>query len=404
MMQFQRFLAGLIGSLMAATPAFADQEVRDVRFGVEGARTRVVIEMTEPGEFRAFALDDLTHRLVVDLPRSSWNVSGLDAGEGAGVGLVEQFRFFNNADHSSRVVFELERPARVVAQFPLEPTHRGGNHRFVVDLETIERGQAAPSPVAHPIAGLDTLIAERVDAVYTPPARDRRVIVIDAGHGGRDPGAIGRSGTRESDVTLAAARELRRQLEATGRYEVFMTRETDTYPEWEERVGVMTDVQADLFLSIHADSSPNGSGASGAAVYTLNDRAENRARARARQDAEHSRQTDVNNILVELELREKRNQSSVFAEVLLEHLGTAGSLLSNPHREANLFVLLDSRVPAVLLEMGFLTNRQDEANLNSPAARRRQMGAVVSGIDFYFAGRGDDGEQPERHASLIPAR
>lgn len=203
------------------------------------------------------------------------------------------------------------------------------------------------------------------------------------------PGAIGRNGTHESDVTLDAARELRRQLEATGRYEVFLTRDRDVYPSWSERVAVMAEVRADLFISLHADSSAD-SGTRGAAVYTLNDTAENRARQRARQDADHTLQTDVNNILVELELREKRNQSSAFAEVLLEHLAAAGPLLPNAHRQANLFVLLDPRVPAVLLEMGFLTNSTDERNLTSASARRTQMAAVVRGIDSYFAQRGDE--------------
>lgn len=161
--------------------------------------------------------------------------------------------------------------------------------------------------------------------------------------------------------------------------------------------------RADLFLSIHADSSSNAD-VRGAAVYTLNDRAENRARARAREDSSHTQQADVNNILVELELREKRNQSSAFAEVLLEHLDDAGPLLANPHRQANLFVLLDPRVPAVLLEMGFVTNRTDESNLNSASARRRQMEAVTRGIDSYFARRGDDGELLEQTAIALPAR
>ena len=112
----------------------------------------------------------------------------------------------------------------------------------------------------------------------------------------------------------------------------------------------------------------------------------------------------MNNILVSLELREKRNQSSAFAEVLLEHLGDAGPLLNNPHRQENFYVLLDSRVPAVLLEMGFLSNSTDERNLNSASHRRRQMEAVTSGIDDYFATRGDMGEYPEAANTPIRAR
>jgi len=386
-----QYVSAITSVLTLGGAALADQSVRDVRFGVDGERTRVVIETAEPADFRAFTLDGFSDRLVVDLPDMSWSVSGLETGEGVGHGLVDAFRFFNNSASSSRVVFELEHPAVIVDQFTLDPAESGGNHRLVID---VERSSAdtfqSSSGFSHTRAeSLDSLIAERVEAVYVPPERERRVIVVDAGHGGHDPGAIGRAGTHESDVTLDAARELRRQLEATGRYEVFLTRDRDVYPSWSERVGVMADVRADLFISLHADSSGN-SGVRGAAVYTLNDTAEGRARQRARQDADHTSQTDVNNILVELELREKRNQSSAFAEVLLEHLSTAGPLLSNPHRQANLFVLLDPRVPAVLMEMGFLTNSTDENNLTSASFRRRQMASVVSGIDSYFADRGDD--------------
>ncbi|MCR9267492.1 MAG: N-acetylmuramoyl-L-alanine amidase [Alphaproteobacteria bacterium] len=397
-------MTAMLGAALLGSAGMADQEVRDVRFGVDGARTRVVIETAEAVDFRAFTLDGLSDRLVVDLPDMDWSVSGLEAGEGVGHGLVDGFRFFNNSSASSRVVFELEHPAVIVGQFALDPAEPGGNHRLVIDVErsTEDTFQTA-SGFSHTSAGsLDSLIMERVEAVYVPPERERRVIVVDAGHGGHDPGTIGRSGTHESDVTLEAARELRRQLEATGRYEVLLTRDRDVYPSWEQRVGVMADSRADLFISLHADSSPSAN-TRGAAVYTLNDRAEDRARQRGRQNNARTELAEVNHILLELELREKRNQSSAFAEVLLEHLSGSGPLLSNPHRQANLFVLLDPRVPAVLVEMGFLSNRTDESNLTSASSRRRQMASIVSGIDDYFANRGDD-EFADSDTIALPAR
>lgn len=390
-------LAALTGLALSAGAADArDAEVRQVRFGENGDTTRIVVETTEPVTFEAFTLTDPAARLVLEMPSAAWSVAGLDTGEGRGHGLVSTFRFFDASADTSRLVFSLGQPAVIVSQFALEP-NESGNHRLVVDIREADAAEIV-AVSEFPASGLDALIAERVEAIYVPPPRERRVIVIDAGHGGRDPGSLGAHGAEEADVTLAAARELRQQLEATGRYVVYMTRDSDIYPSWEERVGVMAEQRADLFLSIHADSSPNA-GTRGAAVYTLNDRAENRARQIARQGANHTSRADVNNILVELELREKRNQSTTFAEVLLEHLAEAGPLLQNPHREANLFVLLDPRVPAVLIEMGFMTNAVDLANMQSDTFRARQMSSVLRAIDSYFEDQ-DEPSAPVRQASL----
>lgn len=404
-MHVMRILIALAGALLVTSGAFANETIKNVRFGVEGARTRIVIEVENSTEFRAFTLDDYTDRLVVDLPALQWAVSGLSEGQGIGHGLINNFHFENNSADSSRLVFELDHPALITAQFALEPATYGGNHRLVIDVESTDAASFASASGFHQTraGGLDSLIAERVEAVYTPVERERRVVVIDAGHGGHDPGATGRGGTHEETVTLAAARELRRQLIATGRYDVFLTRDGDAYRTLQQRVQVAADVRADLFLSLHADSVPTNSNARGAAVYTLNDRAEGRARNMALQEEARSGQADVNNILVSLELRMKRNQSSAFAEVLLDNLRSAGPLLGNPHRQENFYVLLDSRVPAVLLEMGFLSNRSDEANLTSPAMRRRQMTAVSEAIDSYFLGRGDINEGQETYSDLRPA-
>jgi N-acetylmuramoyl-L-alanine amidase len=393
----------LVGGLAVSATADARDasEIRQVRFGGGESETRIVVELSADMEFRAFTVSDPSMRLVVDLPRAAWSVAGLETGEGLGYGLVGDFRFFDRSADASRMVFELDGPAVVTGQFGIPANADNPHHRIVIDLRRVETRIAEAESGFPEASGLSQLIAERVEALYVPPPRERRVIVLDAGHGGHDPGSLGAAGAEEADVNLAAARELRRQLEATGRYVVYMTRDSDTYPSWEERVGVMAEQRADLFLSIHADSSPRAQ-TRGAAVYTLNDRAESRARVRARQDANHTNRVDVNNILVELELREKRNQSTAFAEVMLEHLAEAGPLLQNPHREANLFVLLDARVPAVLLEMGFMTNSADLANMRSATARARQMSAVLRAIDAYFDHDDVRDTNPVRAAHLTP--
>jgi N-acetylmuramoyl-L-alanine amidase len=387
-----RVWAFLIAAVLLATTggeAFAEPEIRNVRFGVDGQRTRIVIESAEPANVRAFTLASPLARLVVEMPRADWNVSGLESGEGEGRGLVESFRFFNASADRSRVVFDLADPALVISEFWLDPATPGADHRLVLDIERADPEQFEAESGFPTAGGLSELIAERAEADYVPPERERRLIVIDAGHGGRDPGAVSSRGTHEADIVLAAARELREQLENTGRFQVVLTRETDVFLTLEQRVAVAAQHRADLFLSIHADAAANRN-ARGAAVFTLNDRAEQRSYQRAMGEADSGRHQQVNSILASLAVREKSNQSSAFAEVMVEHLDREDMLRTNPHREENFYVLLDSQVPAVLLEMGFMTNARDEQLLLSPAFRERQMEAVADAIDSYFQRRNNE--------------
>tara|TARA_R110002073_G_scaffold76656_37_gene186140 strand:+ start:822 stop:2102 length:1281 start_codon:yes stop_codon:yes gene_type:complete len=406
-----RFL--ILGLLLAAASGIADAqsgaEVRNVRFGVDDDTTRIVIETATEIDFNAFTLADPAARLVLEMPQSAWNVAGLSTGEGRGHGLVNTFRFFDASAASSRLVFELSHTAVVDQQFPLPPETEGGNYRLVIDVRSVGQTEVTQVDGFPEPEGLAALISTRADATYAPPERERRVIVLDAGHGGRDPGATGISGTREATVTLEAALELRRQLEATGRYEIIMTRSDDSYPSLEERVRIASAAHADLFISLHADSAGPNSTARGASVYTLSDHGAGRARTRTLQSTdwiledETPRREEVNNILVSLALREKRNQSTVFAEMLLPRLAEAGPVVTNAHRQRGLYVLLDSQIPAVLVEMGFLTNREDEANLLSPAYRRNLMTQITETVDAYFSRLDPAPRTPERMAELSRA-
>ncbi|WP_421791445.1 N-acetylmuramoyl-L-alanine amidase [Hyphobacterium sp.] len=380
-------LALTLGTAVSASAAASD--IQQVRFGGTDDETRVVVELSAEMEFRAFTVSDPSMRLVLDLPRASWSVAGLETGEGLGFGLVDDFRFFDRSEEASRLVFELDHPAVIVSQFAIPANDDNPHHRLVIDLRQVENTEfEAESGFPEP-NDLSQLIAERREATFVAPQRERRVIVIDAGHGGRDPGAVA-NGVHEEVVNLAAALDLRERLMATGRYEVVMTRENDTFLTLEQRVDVARNADADLFISLHADSGGSNTSVRGAAVYTLSDSGAGRAQRRAANsnDWSHvsasSEQPVVRNILLSLSLREKRNRSAVFAEMVLDSMGDVGPVLSNGHRQRGFYVLLDSRVPAVLVEMGFLTNRQDAANLASPAYRGRLMQAVANSVDAYF--------------------
>jgi N-acetylmuramoyl-L-alanine amidase len=197
--------------------------------------------------------------------------------------------------------------------------------------------------------------------------------------------------SHESDVTLAAARTLRRRLEATGRYRVVMTRNRDTYVSLQNRVRISRRAGADLFISLHADAVADQT-RRGASVYTLSDQGGRRVtRVLGRNEWFLRADTAVSDrsvgrILLDLTQRSTRNRSADFAQQVVEHISDRTVVLPRTHRDANYFVLLAPDVPAVLLEMGFITNAADERALNDPRHRERLMDAVADAIDGFFAG------------------
>lgn len=228
------------------------------------------------------------------------------------------------------------------------------------------------------------------------PNASKPLIVIDPGHGGKDPGSIGQKGLYEKTVTTATAKELKRLLERTGRYDVLLTRNGDSFVEHDDRVRIAREKHADLFISIHADSLGN-SVTRGASVYTLADRARNRSKRIVNSqnwimDVDLTEQSDsVGDILVDLAQRSTENQSEAFADILLDNLEGKTELVGNSHRRAGYYVLLAPDVPAVLLELGFLSNSQDEKLLKTKAHRTKLMKAVRLSVDEYFVGPGKRG-------------
>jgi N-acetylmuramoyl-L-alanine amidase len=276
---------------------------------------------------------------------------------------------------------ELISPGQVKRRFLLPPADGVANYRYVVDIA----GQpTAPARRERAAAALQV-------ASEGPPApaqRLRKVIVLDPGHGGKDPGAAGQQ-TFEKNVTLAEALALKSRLESTGRYQVVMTRSSDVYVPLEQRVAIARRVGADLFLSLHADSGPDAS-IHGASVYTLSERGQQRVgyvlgrHEWFLQDAAVSDDRAVGQILLDLTQRSTRNRSASFAQTLIEHVGDRAPLLPRSQRDAEYFVLLAPDVPAALLEMGFVTNPNDEARLASPTQRTAVADKIAQAIDAYF--------------------
>ena len=243
-----------------------------------------------------------------------------------------------------------------------------------VVLESTNRFDGTPYPILKPVRKV----------------AKKPVIVIDPGHGGRDPGAVGAKGTKEKTITTAAANDLANRLRRTGRYEVILTRSTDSYVDHADRLRIARKGQADLFISIHADSTSSRT-ARGASVYTLADRAKGRQKRIVNNqnwilDVDLSEQTDpVGDILVDLAQRKTESQSDEFADILLGQLKGQTRLIGNSHRRAGYYVLLAPDVPAVLLELGFLSNTEDEKLLRTQQHRDKIMRSVVRSIDIYMS-------------------
>ncbi|MFN3836289.1 MAG: N-acetylmuramoyl-L-alanine amidase [Brevundimonas sp.] len=362
-------VVGLFGTRGFAWGAQSD--VLAVRFGADGDRTRVVIDLEKAAQGR-----------VVDAGaqgRVTLALNGVAPGRGltgGGSGLVRAYAVTASGG-SSHIQLDLARGSEIERRFLLPPGDGVAHYRYVIDLKATGGAVAAartPPPRSAP----------------APRRAEKPLIVIDAGHGGNDPGASGAS-AREKTVTLAAALALKNELERTGRYRVRLTRDDDRYVDLYRRVAIARQADADLFISLHADAGADPA-LRGASVYTLSEQGAGRAvREFTRGDNWHrelhlpGRDPSVDRILLDMTQRATQNRSAQFARVLLTHLeGSETPLLRRSHRDAGLAVLLAPDVPAVLLEMGFITNPEDERMLTDERARRRLMKTVADGIDRYF--------------------
>jgi N-acetylmuramoyl-L-alanine amidase len=359
--------ASLPGRAWADAPA----AIRAVQLEEAGGSVRLMMALDRQAmAHHAFFLPN-PDRFVVDLAGAHWALPGGAAGEGPGAGVVRRYRYAQRPDGAARLVLDLAAPAQLVRE------ERGGRRAPELRFDIAATAPFVAAPVRQPLE---------------MPGRgvQRRTIVIDAGHGGHDPGAVGTTGVREKDVVLDAALKLRDALEAKGPYRVALTRDADRFVPLEDRVRFARGQNADLFISVHADSHANHE-ATGASVYTLSERGANRAQGMMTAQnwdidlGAAPRQGVVGDILVDLAQRETTNRSAEFAQTLIPRLGQVAPLLTNTHRNAGFFVLLAPDVPAVLIETGFLSNATDERRLADPRAREAMATAMAGAVDAYFA-------------------
>ena len=423
-------LLAMVLVLAATGQAFAENAVTGMRVGavkIDG-RTglRLVIETKAPLKASLLLLQS-PYRLVIDMPKTSWNVDKLARRGNLQVAPGSAYRFGNPKSEIGRLVIELEKPAAPVRVFALPSA--GAGSRFVIDL--LDRGKTAflvassalektqnidlnysvtdramvkdadrvktvkplamPLPNSKPARHVNKAVTA---AIATPKPRPQKWIVfIDAGHGGKDPGALGKAGTAEKNITLAAARELASQLRATGKVIPILARDDDRFLRLRQRIRLARQNQADLFISLHADSAQRSS-ARGISVFTLSDKASDKeAAALARQENSadliggpdlSAEDPEAAGALVRMFQRESMNQSARFAAVILQQIRDLPGGNKRGHRFAGFAVLKAPDMPSVLVEMGFLSNRKDEANLNKKSYRQDLAKRLAKAILVYL--------------------
>jgi N-acetylmuramoyl-L-alanine amidase len=365
----------------------------DMRIGGDDKQTRFVVDLNRKIDLVAFTLAD-PYRVVVDLPQTTFTLPA-KAGEQAR-GLVKAFRYGLIMQGGSRIVLDTKGPVRLEKAFVLDAAE-GQPARLVLDLIATDRTSfmrniALENRPAH---------STSIKPSEAPPKADgdvRPLIVLDPGHGGIDTGTKGSGGELEKDVVLAFAQTLREKLESSGKYRVAMTRADDTFIPLAERVRFARSRNAGLFISVHADALPRREGqAEGATVYTLSENASDAEAARLA-EAENKADViagvdlttepdDVANILVDLAQRETKTFSMQFARTLVGELKVAARLHKHPLKSAGFKVLLAPDVPSVLLELGYMSTKDDLKQLTSVAWRVRTAQALAQAVDSFFTPR-----------------
>lgn len=395
------FLLALLACWLGGSPAWAATIER-----VEIRQDRIVIRFDQGvADASSFVLKG-PQRIAVDIDGASPGVP-VD-----GNGMVAAVRQAARGNDGTRIVFDLSRPAIVT-----EGTFGADGRELTLELRTVDDASFARAAAEQRLRFLPPF-----NLGMQPPARkyevsvpipkstsklplpriygdddSRPLVVIDAGHGGVDPGAISPvDGRREKDVTLRIARAIRDELLRSGRVRVALTRDDDKFLVLQERYGIARKLKASLFISVHCDSVGSGD-ASGATVYTLSEVASDKESARlaARENKADiisgvnlaSTSADISSILIDLTQRETMNSSANFARLLGREAQPLMPMKPNFHRMASLMVLKAPDMPSILFETGYISNPKDAAFIDSREGRERIAESVRRAVDIHFARR-----------------
>lgn len=417
-------------------------EVQAIRFGVHEDKRRAVIELSSPIAFQSFVMGS-PPRIVIDTAKFSWGHVAIGTDKTA---LIRDVRLGEIAKDKSRIVIETAQDIEILSSFSI-PAKAADPFKIVIDFrvasgtkqqnmvknsaapphQTLAPQTLAPQTLGSPPQNLGTITipgrkpgfpdlpvpgnssgstqslrgASKLDVPQSDAPKqeakirlEKPLIIIDPGHGGQDPGAIGANGMYEKTIVLAVGLELKRQLEASGRYRVKMTRDSDVFIPLGGRVKYARRQKGDLFISLHADSIRNAS-VTGASVYTLSDTASDKETAKLAERENKSdliagvdlsnQEEDVAGILIDLAARDTMNQSRFLARTVLNTFDANGvKVIDKSQKSAGFAVLKAMDIPSVLIEMGYLTNMNEVQKLSSPRHRQLIAANIMRSVDYFF--------------------
>lgn len=384
----------------AASPAASPGVVATAATAKQtGVATRFSLTLSKGVQAEIYTLAD-PYRIVVDLPDLAFRLPA-DAGR-TPAGVISEFRYGQFAEGKARIVIDTSGPVHVTSA-KMDNGATAGEVILHLDIASVAAADfRGSSPPASPDQSKVAETSEKPAVGHDASANKRPVIIIDPGHGGIDPGALGANSVPEKAVVLEVAKHLQKALQGSGKFDVRMTRDKDVFVSLDKRLKFSTENRADLFISLHADSLEQMSAAQairGATVYTLSDRAsDEQARAMAekenasdliaglkRTDAPGSDQ--VKNILIDLLKRETSNFSADFSNVLTSSLGKSIAMSRAPQRSAAFKVLKQSNAPSVLVELGYMSNAQDHQQMMSDAWKQKVAASITKAIESYFGKR-----------------
>ncbi len=386
--------AALTGLLLIAGAAAASQKQPVAFFASllgDETSTRLFVDFDLEVNVSVFHMADPA-RIVVELDEVSFEFAADSALEPRG--LVSGISFGRMSENQSRIVLHLNTTAEVIKSTVAQRIDED-SFRFVLDMDAVGEDRFAA------LASSDRKKAEKppeTDSKTQLPETVKRepgsiLVLLDPGHGGIDGGAVGTGGTVEKDLVLKFSKVLKEQIEATGRFSVEMTREDDRFVSLRERVSMSQRLQADLFISVHADSLRQRF-VRGSTIYTLSNRASDRL---SEELAKSENSVDliaglsmpedtaaVTDILADLTTRETKSFARTFSRYLKKELGREIRLIKNPERYAAFGVLKAPEVPGVLLELGYLSNRDDEKLLVNEDWQEKVAEAVTNAVVKFF--------------------